>query len=198
MTPTPGELEFAATALLLALSARNLETGDHCPRVARLALELGRTLQLTGDDLYALHLGSLLHDIGKLQTPDAVLCKPDKLDADEWQIMRRHPTAGAAMLRAANFPEAACLVVEQHHERFDGQGYPFNLQRQQISLNARIFAVADTFDAITADRCYRAGAAPAVALHEIQSWSGKQFDPEIVDAFLALHLPTRQSADLAT
>ena len=186
LKPTQEQIEFSTTTLLLALSARNLETGDHCPRVNRLALQLGRALQLRADDLYALKFGSLLHDIGKLRTRDAVLCKPAKLNSDEWEEMRRHPVDGATILRSLNFPESICLIVEQHHEWIDGTGYPFGLKENEISFGARVFAVADTFDAITRDRCYRQGAAVAVALHEISSWSGTQFDPKVVDVLITL------------
>ncbi len=191
MTPTQEQLEFGTTALLIALSARNLETGDHCPRVNRLALLLGRALQLSGDELNALKFGSLLHDIGKLRTPDAILCKPAKLTDPQWEVMRRHPLDGGTMLRALDFPEPVCLIVEQHHESFDGSGYPFGLAGHQISLGARVFSVADTYDAITRDRCYRKGAASAVALHEISSWAGSQFDPKVVEALIKLSLDDR-------
>lgn len=186
MKPTQEQLEFGTTSLLMALAQRNLETGDHCPRVNRLALSLGRKLKMSGDDLNTLKFGSLLHDIGKIRTRDAVLCKPAPLSPDEWTEMRRHPIDGAIMLRALDFPESICLVVEQHHEWFNGSGYPFNLAAGQISFAARVFSVADTYDAITRDRCYRKGAAAETALHEISSWSGTQFDPDVVEALLLL------------
>lgn len=181
MKRTPDELEFATTALLVALSARNLETGNHCPRVCRIALQLGRELQLSGDDLYNLKFGALLHDVGKMKTPDAVLCKPDRLTEDEWAIMRRHPFDGACMLRGLEFPEAVCLIVEQHHERWDGVGYPFGLTTTQIRSETRIFAVADAYDALTRDRVYRKGIDHHGALSEISAWSGIQFDPRVVE-----------------
>jgi putative nucleotidyltransferase with HDIG domain len=186
MKPTQEQLEFGTTTLLIALTARNLETGDHCPRVNRLALQLGRSLRLSADELYDLKFGSLLHDIGKIRTRDAVLTKPGKLTETEWEEMRRHPLDGGSLLRALDFPESVCLIVEQHHEWFDGSGYPFGLAGDQIYLPARVFAVADTYDAITRDRCYRKGAAAAVALHEINSWSGTQFDPQVVERLIQL------------
>lgn len=187
MTGTPEQLEVATQSLLMALSARNLETGGHVRRVCNFALELGRAMRLSTEQLFNLKFGSLLHDLGKLQTPDAVLCKPAPLTPEEWIVMRQHPTTGAHMLRALKFPEPVCLILEQHHERYDGKGYPHGLSGSQITIESRIFAVADAYDAITADRCYRPGAAPAVAFHEIASWSGKQFDPYVVEAFLDLH-----------
>jgi len=189
MKPNSDELEFATTTLLVALSARHPETALHSARVNLLSLDLGRALELPGDQLEALKFGSLLHDIGKLSTPDAVLNKPGRLDDQDWNAIRRHPFDGASLLRSLNFPETIASIVEQHHERHDGTGYPFALPWHMISTNASIVAVADTFDAITADRCYRPGAAPAVALHEIASWSGKQFNPTVVDAFVQLHRP---------
>lgn len=192
MNPTEAQLEHSTTALLVALAVRNLETGDHCKRVTRLALQLGRAVRLTGDELNDLKFGSMLHDIGKLRTPDAVLCKPASLTPDEWTTMREHPLTGANMLRALGYSEAACLVVEQHHERVDGKGYPFGLVGNMISIGARIFAIADTYDAITADRVYRRGASSETALHEITSWSGRQFDSDLVEAFVKLHDPDNQ------
>jgi putative nucleotidyltransferase with HDIG domain len=196
MKPTQEQLEFGTTTLLVALSARNLETGGHAQRVSKIALDLARAMDLAEPQLKALKFGGLLHDVGKLTTPDSILCKPTGLTANEWAIMREHPSTGASMLRALDFPEPVWLIVEQHHERFDGEGYPYGLRGQQITLEARIFAVADTFDAITADRCYREGAAPAVALHEIASWAGQQFDPVVVEAFIKLMRPN-QSQTLA-
>lgn len=186
MKPSPEQLEFATTSLLMALSARDLETGGHAKRVQDLALNLGRALQLDQEALYALKFGAALHDLGKLNTPDLVLRKPTRLNELEWETMRRHPLDGAHMLRALNFPETTCLVLEQHHERFDGQGYPFKLCGNEISLPARVFAVADTFDAITSNRCYRPGNSKEVAFHEIASYSNTQFDPNVVNALLNL------------
>lgn len=188
---THDQLEHSTKALLLALAARSLETGDHCPRVARLALDLGREIGLSGDELTVLKFGSLLHDVGKIKTPDAVLQKPDRLTEEEWATMREHPVTGANLLRALEYPEPVCILVEQHHERFDGEGYPFQLAGTQISIGARVFAIADTFDAIVNNRCYRAAASTAVALHEIDSWKEKQFDPQIVDVFVNLHSADR-------
>src|SRR6266498_3003831 len=122
MIPTQEQLEFATTALLVALATRNLETGGHAKRVATIALDLGRAMNLPAEKLYALKFGALLHDLGKLQTPDAVLCKPGRLTPEEWATMREHPITGSNMLRALNFPEPVCLILEQHHERYDGEG----------------------------------------------------------------------------
>jgi cyclic di-GMP phosphodiesterase len=184
---TGSRLEDYTTALLVALEAKSDDTGRHAKRVAEIALTIGRAMKLSQGMLFDLKFGSLLHDVGKICTPDAILKKPGRLDPEEITIMRKHPTQGADMLRALGFTPEISRVVAEHHERFDGAGYPNQLTGEKISLAARIFAVADTYDAITRPRCYRAGAAPAVALHEIAEWSGRQFDPEIVATFLQLH-----------
>ena len=194
MKQTEAKLEASTTALLVALGFRNLETGDHCPRVSRLALTIGRAFGLATEELDVLKWGSLLHDVGKIRTPDAVLCKPGQLTADEWKIMREHPVTGATMLRALGYPGDVCLLVEQHHERYDGTGYPFGLAGKSISIGARIFAIADTFDAIVSNRCYRAGAGRETAIAEILAWKGRQFDPDLVDLFITTTTKRRVAA----
>jgi putative nucleotidyltransferase with HDIG domain len=189
MIPTVDELNFATTSLLVALSARNLETGDHCPRVARLALSLGQLLDLPSRDLENLKLGALLHDIGKIRVPDAILCKPGRLTPAEWGTMKLHPADGGNMLRALNCPAPVVAIVEQHHEWYDGAGYPYGLAGDQICEEARIFAVADAYDALTRDRVYRRGVDHHSALAE---WSGDQFDPAVVAALFRLS-PTQQA-----
>lgn len=186
MNGSEEHLEIGAQCLLVALAARNLETGGHAQRVCDLALELGRALQLPATKLFNLKFGALLHDVGKLATPDAILCKPGPLTDDEWKVMREHPITGANLLRSLKFPLGVSAIVEQHHERHDGLGYPYGLRGREITIEARVFSVVDAYDAITADRCYHRGAAPAVAYHELASWAGKQFDPDVVDAFLDL------------
>jgi HD-GYP domain-containing protein (c-di-GMP phosphodiesterase class II) len=131
----------------------------------------------------SLEFGSLLHDIGKIGVPDAILRKPAGLTDAEWTKMRRHPDLGRKILRGIKFLEGAALVVAQHHERWDGAGYPVGLRGAKIDLNARIFSVADAFDAITSDRVYRAGKSYEEAAAELERSAGTQFDPEIVAAF---------------
>ncbi len=187
---TLGSLEesYRATlrALAAALETRDRETHGHSERVVSFSLRLGRELGLTGDDLRALEFGSLLHDIGKIGVPDAILHKPGALDEHEWEHMRQHPTLGAQILADVSFLTGAARVVGQHHERFDGTGYPRGLCGAEIDLNARIFAVADAFDAITSDRVYRAGRPYDVAVRELTREAGRQFDPEVVAAFLRI------------
>ncbi len=170
-------------ALTAALETRDAETHGHSERVVTFSLRLGRELGLDKAQMTALEFGSLLHDIGKIGVPDAILRKPAKLDEAEWAKMREHPTHGQAILREIEFLEGASRVVAQHHERWDGAGYPLGLRGEEIDLNARIFAVADAFDAMISDRVYRRGRSYEAAAEELNEWAGRQFDPQIVEAF---------------
>jgi putative nucleotidyltransferase with HDIG domain len=170
-------------ALTAALETRDAETHGHSERVVTFSLRLGRELGLDKAQMTALEFGSLLHDIGKIGVPDAILRKPAKLTDEEWIRMREHPLHGQQILREIEFLEAAACVVAQHHERWDGSGYPNGLKGSEIDLNARIFAVADAFDAMTSDRVYRRGRPYEAAAEELDKWSGRQFDPQIVEAF---------------
>ncbi|HEX8189182.1 MAG TPA: HD domain-containing phosphohydrolase [Pyrinomonadaceae bacterium] len=170
-------------ALTAALETRDLETHGHSERVVNFSLRLGRELALDPEQMRSLEFGSLLHDIGKIGVPDAILRKPAKLTEEEWVRMREHPLHGQKILRGIEFLEGAARVVAQHHERWDGSGYPLGLRGAQIDLNARIFAVADAFDAITSDRVYRAGRSYDEALAELDAYAGRQFDPRVVEAF---------------
>jgi HD-GYP domain-containing protein (c-di-GMP phosphodiesterase class II) len=125
----------------------------------------------------------LLHDIGKIGVPDSILRKPAKLTDDEWVLMRQHPVHGQQILRGIEFLEGAARVVAQHHEQWNGSGYPLGLSGEDIDVCARIFAVADAFDAITSDRVYRKGKPYEAAAQELDDWAGKQFDPKVVEAF---------------
>ncbi|MGB7924111.1 MAG: HD domain-containing phosphohydrolase [Pyrinomonadaceae bacterium] len=170
-------------ALAHALETRDAETHGHSERVVTFSLRLGRELALDDKQLKALEFGSLLHDIGKIGVPDAILRKPAKLTEEEWIRMREHPCHGQQILRGIKFLEGAARVVGQHHEKWDGSGYPLGLRGEEIDLNARIFAVADAFDAMTSDRVYRAGKPYEAAAEELGKWAGKQFDPQVVAAF---------------
>jgi response regulator RpfG family c-di-GMP phosphodiesterase len=170
-------------ALAAALETRDRETHGHSERVVSFSLRLGRELNLTREELRALEFGALLHDIGKIGVPDAILHKPAQLCEAEWVKMRRHPLHGQQILRGIKFLEGAARVVGQHHEKWDGTGYPAGLRGTEIDLNARIFAVADAFDAITSDRVYRAGRSYEVAVAELEEYTGRQFDPAVVEAF---------------
>ena len=181
-------------ALTAALETRDAETHGHSERVVTFSLRLGRELGLVKARMMELEFGSLLHDIGKIGVPDSILRKPAKLTEDEWVRMREHPLHGQQILREIEFLEGASRVVAQHHEKWDGSGYPLGLRGEEIDLNARIFAVADAFDAITSDRVYRAGRSYEEAAKELDSWSGRQFDPQVVEAFH--HVPREDWEEL--
>jgi response regulator RpfG family c-di-GMP phosphodiesterase len=170
-------------ALTAALETRDAETHGHSERVVTFSLRLGREYGLNAIQLTALEFGSLLHDIGKIGVPDAILRKPAKLTEEEWERMREHPLHGQQILRGIKFLEGAARVVAQHHEKWDGSGYPLGLKEEEIDICARIFAVADAFDAITSDRVYRRAQSYEAAARELDDWAGRQFDPQIIEAF---------------
>jgi response regulator RpfG family c-di-GMP phosphodiesterase len=170
-------------ALVQALETRDFETHGHSERVVTFSLRLAYELDLDAGQMRSLEFGAMLHDIGKIGVPDAVLRKPAALNDAEWAKMRLHPLHGQQILRGIPFLEGAIKLVAQHHEKWDGTGYPLGLKGEEIDLNARIFAVVDAFDAIVSDRVYRAGRSYEEALAEIERCSGKQFDPEVVAAF---------------
>ena len=170
-------------ALVAALEARDSETHGHSERVVNFSLRLGQELALDAEQTRSLEFGSLLHDIGKIGVPDAILRKPAGLTEDEWVRMREHTLHGQKILGGIPFLEGAARVVAQHHERWDGSGYPLGLKGEEIDLNARIFAVADAFDAMVSDRVYRTGRTYEAALAELESCAGVQFDPRVVEAF---------------
>jgi putative two-component system response regulator len=175
--------QITLKALVQALEMRDFETHGHAERVVTFSLRLGHEIGLNKKELRDLELGALLHDIGKIGVPDNILRKPAKLDEDEWAKMRLHPIHGQRLLRNIPFLDAASEVVLQHHEKWDGTGYPHSLRGEDINLGARIFAVVDAFDAIISDRVYRKGRSYQEALSEIKKCSGTQFDPAIVEAF---------------
>ena len=170
-------------ALTAALETRDSETHGHSERVVTYSLRLGREYGLSSEEMKALEFGSLLHDIGKIGVPDSILRKPAKLTEEEWVRMREHPLHGQQILRGIEFLQGAARVVAQHHEKWDGTGYPLGLRKEEIDICARIFSVADAFDAITSDRVYRRGKSYEAASQELDDWSGRQFDPKVVEAF---------------
>lgn len=178
--------ENTLMALVSALDAREHETSDHSIRVVEYTTAIANVLGIKGHDLDEIGRGALLHDIGKIGVPDAVLLKPGKLTPDEWVEMRKHPDIGFNMIEPIPFLSVPATIVLSHQERWDGQGYPRNLKQQEIHIGARIFAVADTLDAMTSDRPYRKGTTFANAVAEITRCGGSQFDPEVVKAFNAI------------
>lgn len=171
-------------ALVSALDAREHETSDHSQRVVEYTSAIAARLGIRGAELDEIARGALLHDIGKIGVPDAVLLKPGKLTPEEWVEMRKHPDIGYQMIEPIKFLSTPATIVLSHQERFDGQGYPRNQRSQEIHIGARIFSVADTLDAMTSDRPYRKGTTFANAIAEIDRCKGSQFDPEVVRAFL--------------
>jgi putative nucleotidyltransferase with HDIG domain len=141
---------------------------------------------IVGAALDAIGQGALLHDIGKIAVPDRILRKPEKLTDEEWVTMREHPETGFRMLKTIQIPDAIALIVREHHERFDGTGYPNGLAGQTISLGARIFAVTDYYDALTSNRPYRKAQPIERVVDDIRHAAGSQFDPAVVEAFLAI------------
>ncbi len=172
------------TALARAIDAKSAWTSGHSERVTKLALHIARVMGYAGKDLERMNRGGLLHDIGKIGTPPTVLDKPGKLDAEELRLMREHVRMGAHILKPIpGFAEIMPIVL-QHHEWFDGSGYPDGLAGEAISLDARIFAVADCFDALASDRPYRSGLPRERVIEMIKQGSGHQYDPRVIEAFL--------------
>jgi HD-GYP domain-containing protein (c-di-GMP phosphodiesterase class II) len=174
-----------AEALAAALDAREHETGLHSKRVACHTLVLARRFTADRERLRQVYWGALLHDIGKVGIPDAVLLKDGPLSAEEWRVMRTHPEIGHRILSSVPFMAEAGELVLAHEERFDGSGYPRGLAGESIPLWARLFAVIDTLDAVTSERPYRKARSFDEAKHEIVRAAGSQFDPLAVEAFVA-------------
>ena len=170
-------------ALSNAVEARDAYTGKHAERVTAYGIALAEAVGLDTVGAPGLEFGFLLHDVGKLAVPDAILYKPDALSAEEFSLVARHPEAGAEILRDVDFLGEGKLVVRHHHERWDGSGYPDRLAGDAIPLPARVFAVAHAFDALTTDRPYRRATRFPRARAEIRAHAGTQFDPDVVAAF---------------
>ncbi len=173
-------------ALVTSLDAREHETRAHSQRVREYTLTLTRAVGSSEEDLLQVGRGALLHDVGKIGVPDSILLKPAKLTAEEWVEMKKHPAIGFEILRSIKFLEPAAEIVLSHQERWDGKGYPNGLAGTDIPLGARIFAVADTLDAMTSDRPYRKSLSYQTAIDEIRRCSGSQFDPRVVGMFLSM------------
>jgi response regulator RpfG family c-di-GMP phosphodiesterase len=172
--------------MIRALDYRDTETQWHSWRVARFTRRIAEAAGLAGDVLMHIEQGALLHDIGKIGVRDSILLKPGPLTPDEWVEMRKHPEMGYRMLANIPYLQDAAQIVYQHQERFDGRGYPRQLKGDEIVIGARLFCIADTFDAITSDRPYRKGSAPEVAFREIGRLGGTQLDPHLVKVFLSI------------
>ena len=168
--------------MLEALNTKNGYSNEHVVAVRATAVMIARRLRLGRSERAALAAAALLHDVGKISVPDAILAKAGPLDPEEWTVMRSHPAAGARLLESFVHDERIVAIVRGHHERWDGNGYPDGLAGTAIPLGARIVAVADAFQAMMEARPYRAAVARPVALDTIRSEAGHQFDPVCVEA----------------
>jgi HD-GYP domain-containing protein (c-di-GMP phosphodiesterase class II) len=177
---------YKATVLALAnaVEARDAYTGRHAQRVAAYGLRIAHAAGIEVDP--QVEFGFLLHDVGKVAVPDAILFKPGPLSDEERALMVKHPQIGSEILRHIDFLDDAKVVVMHHHERWDGEGYPAGLAGEEIPMQARVFAVADTLDALTTDRPYRGACGWAEARQVIRAGAGTQFDPAIVAAYETL------------
>ncbi|MBI4436203.1 MAG: GAF domain-containing protein [Candidatus Omnitrophica bacterium] len=173
-------------AFVMAMEARHPYTRGHAERVTRYALEAGRKVNLPEKDLAAIRYGAKLHDIGKIAVPDHILDKPGKLTVAERAQIELHPSRGAEMLEPLHFLHHGLCVIRNHHERYDGKGYPDGLAGEETPLMARVVSVADAFDAMTTDRSYRKALTVPDAMIEIKRQTGTQFDPLVAEAFLEL------------
>lgn len=179
---TSGLLE----GMIRALDYRDTETQWHSWRVSKFTRRIAEAAGLAGDLLVHIEQGALLHDIGKIGVQDAILLKPGPLTPEEWSEMRKHPEMGYRMLANIPYLKDAAQIVYCHQERWDGRGYPRGLKGEEIVIGARLFCIADTFDAITSDRPYRKAQAAEVAFNEISRLGGTQLDPRLVEVFLAI------------
>ncbi len=186
--------DITLEALGDALDLKDAETEGHSKRVTAFTIAIARAMGLPKEKISVIARGAFLHDIGKMAIPDSILRKPGALDPDEIDVMREHCYRGYQLVKNIPFLKEAAEIVYSHQERFDGTGYPRGLKAEEIPLGARIFAVADTLDAITSDRPYRPAQSLGAAKEEIARWSGRQFDPEIVHIFLSM--PDNIWADL--
>jgi HD-GYP domain-containing protein (c-di-GMP phosphodiesterase class II) len=170
-----------------ALELRDMETEGHSRRVVDLTLHLAQMFEIGEKQMVHIRRGALLHDIGKMGIPDAILQKPGPLDEAEWQIMRQHPVYAYEWLSPINYLRPALDIPYCHHEHWDGGGYPRGLQGEQIALAARLFAVVDVWDALRSDRPYRQAWPEARVREYLQDQAGMQFDPQVVARFLRMN-----------
>ncbi|SES43154.1 HD domain-containing phosphohydrolase [Salipaludibacillus aurantiacus] len=163
-------------------------TAEHCGRIKQLSMLVGEKMGLNSEKLQKLNFGSFLHDIGKTKVPEHILLKPGKLSADEWEIMKSHTVYGAEILRSTQIPHLllAAEIVEQHHERYDGSGYPNGLKKEEISLESSIVGLVDSYDAMTTDRVYKKARTKQEAIKELKHQRGLLYHPDVVDTFLSI------------
>lgn len=181
------------TMLANAVEARDATTSGHVERVQSLAMSFARYLGWDEQALSMLEIGSLLHDIGKIVVPELILNKPGPLTEEEFAVMRQHPLTGARILQGVSHLAPTVPYILYHHERWDGNGYPYKLQGETIPLEGRLMNLVDSFDAMISDRPYRPGCDKEIALEKIREASGKQFDPVLADQFIAMLTGTRDA-----
>lgn len=187
--PRADDVAASLLALTTALDERDRYTNLHCDRVCRMAVALGQACGMDSDALDTLAMAARFHDIGKIGIPDAILRKPGRLEPEEMAVMRTHPLRGERVFLAtgrADAPDVA-RIIRQHHEAWDGSGYPDGLQGEQIPLGARVLAVIDGYDAMITDRPYRAGMPMDKTLATLQHEAGTRLDPAVVETFVQLH-----------
>lgn len=175
--------EATIEGLSHALDLRDRETEGHSRRVTELTIRLAQAINMSEEEMMHFRRGALLHDIGKIGIPDSILHKPDSLTEEEWVIMRKHPQFAYEMLSPIEYLRPALDIPYSHHEKWDGSGYPRGLKDEQIPMGARLFAIADVWDAVTSDRPYRSAWTEEQAREYIREQSGKHFDPKVVDLF---------------
>jgi HD-GYP domain-containing protein (c-di-GMP phosphodiesterase class II) len=181
-------------ALIGALEAKESHLSGHAATTMHYSVEVGRKLGLGAEEIAAIKLGALFHDVGKIGVPESLLSKPDELTEEEWVEMRAHPAIGASLLGNVPMLDRIRPVVIAHHENFDGTGYPRGLKGGEIPLAAQIISVADAYDAMTSERPYRVPKRPKAALRELRANAGTQFNPVVVEAFIAIVIEERRRA----
>ncbi|CAG9622514.1 HD-GYP domain-containing protein [Sutcliffiella rhizosphaerae] len=187
--PTFHELSESFRALkevVHRVEKRDIYTFNHSKRVAEYSIKIAKKLKLSSNRLENLFIASILHDIGKINIPSEILNKPSKLTNEEFALIKKHPEDGAEMVKDLYYGDTIATIIEQHHERLNGVGYPKNLKGDEILLEARIIAVSDTFDAMTEDRAYRNAFTAEIAVDELNRLSPSQYDPEVVAALIEI------------
>lgn len=176
------------TELAVSIEKKDGYTSKHCLRIKDLSMQVGEKIGLNAKQLQVLNFGSLLHDIGKLKIPTSILAKPEKLTEQEWETMKLHPVYGADILRKEKSKDLieAADIVEQHHERYNGSGYPKGLKESEIIVEASIVGLVDSYDAMTSDRVYQKKLTIEQAINEIKKMKGILYHPDVVDAFIAV------------
>jgi putative nucleotidyltransferase with HDIG domain len=179
------ENTFLETVVSLAnaMDARDTYTRDHSQRMAKIATQVSRTMNLSAEEIEAIHWAAILHDIGKIGVPDEILNKKGALTKKEWVVMKEHPVIGAQIVAPVKYLAPVSPIIQAHHEKFDGTGYPYGLKGEEIPLPARILSVVDAYVAIRDERLYSKGHNHEEAIAELRRASGTQFDPQVVDVF---------------